>query len=489
MMQGWMDVRVVAGLALLLVVSPAAAADRKAAMERLAANYQQLRQFNGSVLVADEKGVILKKGYGFANAEWQALATPDTKFRIGSITKQFTATLILQLVAEGKVGLDDPLTKYLPDYRKDTGSRVTVTHLLNHTSGIPSYTSNPDFMSKVSRNPYPVAEFVKQFTSGDLEFEPGAKFAYNNSGYFLLGAIIEKVTGKPYAQVLKERIFDPVGMKNTGFDVSATVLPKRASGYDRTPDGYANAPYLDMGLPYSAGSMYSTVEDLYLWDRALYKDTLLPAALKQRMFTPGMNDYAFGWSVRAVNLDDGKTQVATQSHGGGINGFASYLSRAMEKREVVIVLSNVAQSNVQDLASGFLSILHGVEPNPVRRSIGEVLEAVLAKGSATDAIAMYRSLKAQKPAEYKFTAGELNRLGYRLMAQGRLPDAIEIFKLNAEMYPKDWNIYDSLGEAYLANGNKAQAAENYRRSLELAPENTNAVKVLKQLEAPEALGL
>ena len=162
--------------------------------------------------------------------EWKISNTPDTKFRLGSITKQFTATLIMQLVEEGKVKLDGKLSDYLLDYRKDIGEKVTVHQLLNHTSGIPSYTALPGFFSDVSRNPYSVADFVKKYASNNLEFEPGSKFSYNNSGYFLLGAIVEKVTGKPYEQVLKEKILDPLGMKNTGYDHFDRLLEKRASG-------------------------------------------------------------------------------------------------------------------------------------------------------------------------------------------------------------------------------------------------------------------
>lgn len=487
MKRGWMNAGGVAGLALLLAVSSAGAASRKDSIDRLAAKYTELKQFNGALLVADDKGIILKKGYGQANFEWQLPVTPDTKFRIGSVTKQFTAALILKLVEEGKVGLEDPITKHLPDYRQDTGSRITVTHLLNHTSGIPSYTSRPDFGEKVSRNPYKVADFVKQFASGDLEFEPGSKYAYNNSGYFLLGTIIEKVTGKTYAQVLRERIFEPLGMKNTGYDVSETLLAKRASGYERNPDGFVNAAYLDMGLPYAAGSMYSTVEDLYLWDRALYGDKVLPAALKQKMFTPGLGDYGFGWNLEPTQLDDGKTKVATTSHGGGINGFSAFLIRVPEKKEVIIVLSNVGRGvRARSLAAGVLSVLHGVTPQTPLKPIGEVVWESLAKGTATDAITRYKAVKVKNPTEYFFGPGELNSVGYRLMQGGRLPEAIEIFKFNVELFPQDGNVHDSLGEAYLAHGDKVQAVTSYRRSLELDPTNTNAEKVLKQLEQPAA---
>ncbi|WP_375773689.1 serine hydrolase [Archangium gephyra] len=482
----WLHARVVSALVVFVLALPAAeAATRQQEIDRLVTKYNQLRQFNGTVLVADEKGLVLKKGYGQANFEWQLPNTHDTKFRLGSITKQFTSMVIMQLAAEGKLSLDDKLTKHLPDYRKDTGDRVTISHLLNHTSGIPSYTSSPTFFANDSRDPYSVADFVKKFASGDLEFEPGTKFSYNNSGYFLLGAIIEKLTGMTYAQALQQRIFGPLGMKNTGYDVHATVLPKRASGYQFGPGGLVNAPYLDMGLPYAAGSLYSTVEDLYLWDRALYLDTLLPAPLKQQLFTPGMNQYAHGWVVHPIMLNDGKTELASIGHSGGINGFATLLIRAPERKELVVLLDNTARGDkLMDLAAGVLSILHRIPPQQPREAIGEVVMATLGKSSVAEAIARYKTLKATKAAEYDFSAQELNRVGYQLLGTGRSADAIEIFKLNVEVFPGDGNAYDSLAEAYMKSGNKEQAVVNYRRSLELTPANANAVEMLKKLEAP-----
>ncbi|MCP3100223.1 serine hydrolase [Myxococcus sp. K15C18031901] len=480
---------VVFGLMACALASAASAAPSKAAMDKLAAQYHKLRQFNGTVLVANEGGIVLEKAYGSANFEWQVPNTPDTKFRIGSITKQFTAMVILQLVAEGKLELDAPVTRYLPDYRKDTGDRVTLTHLLNHTSGIPSYTSHPDFNDKVARNPYTVSDFVRQHASGDLAFEPGTQFSYNNSGYFLLGAIIEKVTGKSYAKALQERIFTPVGMKDSGYDVSATVLPKRASGYVLRPTGYLNAPYIDMGLPYAAGSLYSTVGDLYRWDRALSQGKLLPKPLEERMFTPGLRNYAFGWSVKSLKLDDGKTEVATQSHGGGINGFNTFLVRVPASKEVVIVLDNTSRGDkVEELARGLLSILHGVTPRAPRPPIGEVVLERLAKAPVADVVAMYRDLKANKATQYDFSPGQLNTVGYILLRDQRMADALEVFKLNAESYPQDSNAHDSLGEAYLASGDEAKALASYRRSLELDPDNRNAVEVIERLEkkAPKA---
>jgi CubicO group peptidase (beta-lactamase class C family) len=197
--------RIIACTVVLLIgfQHAALAQDHAAKIQEVLTLAHKYRQFNGSALVAENGKVIYKGGFGMANMEWDIPNTPDTKFRLGSITKQFTAVLTLQLVEQGKIKLDGKLSEYLPDYRKDIGEKVTVHHLLTHTSGIPSYTSQPGFFANVSRNPYKVAEFVKTYTSGNLEFEPGTKFSYNNSGYFLLGAIVERITGKSYEQALK----------------------------------------------------------------------------------------------------------------------------------------------------------------------------------------------------------------------------------------------------------------------------------------------
>lgn len=230
----------------LITATSAFAQQNVKQIDGLMKQYYDYGQFNGSILVAEKGKIIYEHGFGMANMEWAIPNQPDTKFRIGSVTKQFTATLILQLVEEGKIKLDGKITDYLTDYRKDTGEKVTIHQLLNHTSGIPSYTDRRNFMAESSRNPYGVADFIKKFASEDLAFEPGSKFSYNNSGYSILGAIIEKVTGKSYEAVLTERIFKPLGMTNSGYDNFAPLIKHRASGYQKTPDGFVNADYLDI---------------------------------------------------------------------------------------------------------------------------------------------------------------------------------------------------------------------------------------------------
>lgn len=471
-------------LALQTCVFAQTAKTRAAKIDEVMTLANKYRLFNGSVLVAEDGKVIYKKGLGLANMEWNIPNTPETKFRLGSITKQFTATLIMQLVEQGKVKLDGKISDYLPDYRKDVGEKVTVHQLLNHTSGIPSYTGLPGFFQDVSRNPYTVGAFVKKYASNDLEFEPGSKFSYNNSGYFLLGAIVEKVTGKSYEQVLKEKIFAPVGMKNTGYDHFDTLIERRATGYQKTPDGYINAPYLDMSIPYAAGSIYSTVDDLYLWDQALYTDRVLSAQSKELMFKPNLENYAYGWTIRKTSFDE---KIPVITHGGGINGFTTTIVRFPGQRHLIVMLDNTAGgSNIDRIAAELAKILYNQPHVLPKMSIAEAMFKTVGEKGLVAAIAQYRDLKAKQSDVYDFSEEELNRLGYQLLGARKVDEGIEVLKLNVDAYPAAFNTYDSLGEAYMTSGNKELAIVNYKKSLELNPKNTNATQMLSRLESKAA---
>ena len=485
-----MKLQITKALFLFLIVflagqSSGYAQDKSVKIDELMKIYQSYGQFNGSALVAENGKVIYKKGLGLANMEWNIPNETDTKFRLGSITKQFTAALVLQLTEQGKVKLDGKISDYLPDYRKDVGDKITVHHLLTHTSGIPSYTSQPRFFEDVSRNSFVVADFVKKYASGDLEFEPGSKFSYNNSGYFLLGAIIEKVTGKSYEQVLKENILDPLEMKSTGYDHFDTLLSKRASGYDKTPKGYINAPYLDMSIPYAAGSMYSTVEDLYLWDRALYSNKILSAKGKELMFKPNLENYGYGFGISNAALGDTKQTVPVISHTGGINGFNTIIVRLVGNRHLIVLLDNTSQGrNLDKISKNITNILYNQPYSQPKKSIAEALFNTAAEQGAEAAVKQYRNLKANQSATYDFSEAELNTLGYQLLGMKKIKDAIEIFKLNVEAYPQASNPYDSLGEAYMMSGDKELALKNYKKALELDPQNANAASIIKRLESP-----
>jgi CubicO group peptidase (beta-lactamase class C family) len=340
---------------LFTTLAAAQSAGVAARLEAAANAFAKNRAFTGSVLVAKDNKVILEKGYGMANLELDVPNTPDTKFRLGSITKQFTSAAILQLQEQGKLSVDDAACKFI-DSCPAAWKPITVRHLLTHTSGIPSYTAMKGFMTpKFHRIPLTPMETLMLTADKPLDFEPGSRFSYDNSGYIFLGIIIEKVSREDYADYLEKHIFGPLDMQNSGYDQTRTVLKNRASGYSPKTDGFRNADYLDMSLPYAAGALYSTVRDLYRWDRALYTEKVLGKASKEAMWTPGKGNYGFGWTIAPIYKHK---QVG---HGGGINGFSTYIGRFPDDDAVVIVLSNNEGANAVVLANALAGTLFGAE--------------------------------------------------------------------------------------------------------------------------------
>jgi CubicO group peptidase (beta-lactamase class C family) len=293
-----------------------------------------------AVIVVRNGQVLHRAAYGMANLELGVALTPEHVFRIGSVTKQFTSAAIMMLTEEGKLALTDPIAKFLPDYPAQ-GRAITVEHLLTHTSGIQSYTDMPRWRG-MWRQDMPLSELIDLFKNEPMQFSPGEKWRYNNSGYILLGAIIEKVSGRKYAEFVQERIFTPLGMTDTRYDVTEQVIARRAAGYTRTGDRIVNAQYLSMTQPYAAGSLVSTVDDLAKWDAALGAGRVLKAESLAKSFTSyrlsGGNDtnYGYGWQISRYEGRD------VQEHGGGIFGFRAYVVRIPSERVYVAVLSNMA---------------------------------------------------------------------------------------------------------------------------------------------------
>jgi CubicO group peptidase (beta-lactamase class C family) len=308
-------------------------------------------RFSGSVLVARDGRALLAKGYGLANAEWDIPNSPGTKFRLGSLTKQFTALAILQLEEKGKLKVEDPVCKYVAECPPAWG-KITIHHLLTHTSGIPSFTSFPDYAPTMNQRS-PVSKTVERFKGKPLEFEPGEKFAYSNSGYVLLGYILEKVSEQEYGEYLEQNVFGPLKMRNSGYDSAAAILKQRAGGYMRRAGKLANALYIDMTVPHAAGALYSTVEDLLLWDQALYTEKLVSKKSLDKIFTPFKSDYAYGWFVAK------KLNRKYIGHAGGINGFSTMIERYPDDKVTVIVLSNVEGSAVGPAARDLAAIVFG----------------------------------------------------------------------------------------------------------------------------------
>ncbi len=303
------------------------------------------QSFSGAILVAHRGQVLIKRGYGFANAEWSVPNTPQTKFEIGSLTKQFTATAILQLVEAGKLRLDSPVAAYIPDLPQ-TWSRITIHQLLTHTSGIPNTAKLSDYTQGLHHH-YTPQELIGLVRDRPLDYEPGAKWKYSNTDYYLLGYLIERVSAEPYATYLQHRLFGSLAMMDTGYNSYTAILPRRATGYADENGQRQNAERPDSSIPFSAGAVYSTVEDLLIWDEALYNEKITKRSTQEKMFTSykeGGEGYGYGWFLTA------KEGRKKQYHEGSTFGFASFLARYPDDHLLVVVLSNQEGTDVKTVA-------------------------------------------------------------------------------------------------------------------------------------------
>lgn len=296
--------------------------------------------FRGAVLVGIDGKVVFEKAYGIADEEWRANNTVHTKFRIGSLSKQFTAACILLLQERGRLNVSDPVSRYLSGLPQ-SWQAITIHQLLTHTSGIPDYTGSPEFrrIKRTGATPRQMTELV---ADKPLDFPPGTNWSYSNTGYILLGMVIEKISGLPYNEFLKKQILDPLGMSNSGYDRATDIIKERASGYQKKDGRLENADFLDMSVPYAAGDIYSTVEDMYRWNEALAEDgKLLSAASREQMFTEyteaAHEGQHYGYGVVISHLKFGKLLYY---HGGGVEGFSSVIQRYPRDRVCIVVLSN-----------------------------------------------------------------------------------------------------------------------------------------------------
>lgn len=322
----------------------------------ITAQIKRLHVPGASLAIVRDGHITKAQGYGFANLELRSAATKETVYEIGSTSKQFTATAIMMLVEEGKVRLDDTITKYFPE-APQAWRGITIRHLLTHTSGIQNHVAVPHWLDVFTTNlafetaPSP-DELLKMFFKLPLEFQPGETWAYDNTGYYLLGIIIEKASGKSYWRFLDERIFKPLGMNATRSTDPQPIVRNRASGYEWKNDHFENRPVLLPAIAFSAGSLLSTVEDMAKWDAALYTEKLLKKSSLVQMWTPvATNDgaaapsnYGFGWFIDSYH---GHRLV---QHSGGTPGFSSVIYRFIDDKLTIIFLTNHADRILDELA-------------------------------------------------------------------------------------------------------------------------------------------
>ncbi len=410
-----------------------------------------------AILVSIDGKIIYKKGLGYANIEQNKVFEPTTKFRIGSVSKQFIASSILKLQEKGKISTDDKLSKYLPDFPQ--GDQVTIYQLLTHTSGIHSYTNRPDFIEKVTTKTS-TDEVLKLIMSDEYDFDPGEKWLYNNSGYFILGHIVELVSGKPLDLFLKEEFFDPLKMTNTGIYSNQARPDNEALGYEYDGTKYKLALDWDMSWAGGAGALYSTVEDLYKWNEALFNGKVLSDASLEQAFKPSVLSngkepevpaYGFGWGLEPYR------GIRTIGHGGGLHGFVCYLSRAVDEKINIVVFTN-STPLYERLSPEVVSTTIG---NFILKDKLEPQEALLTKDISAEELQNFSG-------KYDYGQGMILTVtveGNQIFAQMTGQPNFEIFPADNDMFY--WKVVDAKIQFKRNEAGEITAATHFQGGMEI----------------------
>lgn len=449
--------------------------------------YNKIGQFNGLVLVAENGKILYEKAFGKASYEWNINNSLDTKIEVASITKTFTALMIMQLIEQGKIKLDGTIADYLPDYPKETGTKITVDHLLRHSSGLqqdiadfpPNSNNFPDIVAKINEEFFSLEEQVQIIAKRSLLFEPGTKYSYSSDGYAVLGRIIEKVTGWSYEQALQKLVRDPLHLKNTGYKDHLAIVEKKAQGYAKTFSGISRGRQIGIN---PSGGIYSTIHDLFTWEQALYTDQLISKKSKDLLFTKTPYLVGYGWQISNNYFNSTSDSIKMVRCTGSLPGFNSLVVRFPEQKKTIIVMENLKQPYykqmeiVYTIASALFNKPYAL-PKP---SLAAAMLESIKKTGIKSSLELYEANKKNK--SHYINEGEINGAGYYLLKDLKaFDDAIAIFKLNIELFPSSANVYDSLGEAYMDKGDKANAILFYQKSLQLDPGNDNAKQRIEKL--------
>ncbi|REH52429.1 CubicO group peptidase (beta-lactamase class C family) [Tenacibaculum gallaicum] len=443
------------------------------------ANYlDSLDGFSGAVLIAKNGSVLFKKAYGFAHLGHKVKNRTDTKFNQGSIGKTFTAVAILQLIQQKKIKLTDKIGDYLPNYpNKIARDSVTIAHLLTHTSGLPHFFARKSFING-SKDLYRFANnFSSLYENEPMESKPGEIFSYRNTNYLILGRIIETVTGKEYNKYLESNIYSAASMENTGnYDLDHPIN-NAAEGYTTSevhPDKLKINIHTYPVRGGAHGGGYTTLDDLYKFSQALQNYKLLNGKYTSLYTTPLNKDSHYGYGMQFSNPDKGTIYGHTGGHYGVGNEWRVY----KQEGYTVIILTN------KDANKGFLDARYFIEKTIAGSTpkldnyffTKKVIKAYLNSG-------LEQAKATIKNSKFKLSEIELNTEGYEMIKRGFYKKAIDLFTLEVLFFPESYDAYDSLGEAYMENGQIKKAIKNYQKSLKLNPDNTNAVEKLKELKS------
>lgn len=457
------------------------AQSKKEKMDEIMKTYHDYNMFDGSVLVSENGRIVYEAAFGMANREWNIPNTTDTKFMIGSVSKPITALLALIQVQKGLLDLDKTIENYLPEFSGKPAAKVTIRQLLNHTSGIPNYDIIKDFFPRISRQNFSREAYIKIFMDSSLAFEPGTKYLYSSWGYFTLGYIMERVTGKSYAQLMKEDIFDKAGMKNSGSYYHTQIVEKRASGYDYSLGGYTSGDFRDQSNTMGTGDLYSTVEDIFKLDRAISDHSLLNKKLTDEMLAPGMRpaQYGFGWFNKMFKYTS-TDSVASNFHLGSTEGFISFVRRIPDTNSLIVILCNSAPTDFFGITENLGKVLYD-KPVQLKQPVHKAMEKLIAEQGAAKALEAYTRMKADT-AHFYIDWISMNFLAEELLTLKRYEDARIISENNAAEFPRYDLVMVTMGNIYLALNRKPDAIIFFKKALALNPDYEEAKNRLKELE-------
>lgn len=452
---------------------------------QLVDSYAKQRGFNGTVLIARGGKVLFRGSYGQADAEWAIPNQPDARYRIGSLSKPLIATLIMQLVEQGRLKLDGTLGTYLPTlYAGTEAASVTVEQLLSHTSGLADLPARYDdvWWQTAARHSYAPLDFAREWIKPQLLEKPGTKWRYNNNGFYLLGILIEQVTGQLLAEALRQRLFEPAAMQQSGLYSEQAILPNLALGYTRSPKGeLQHPPAIHSSVSFSAAGIYTSADDLFRFDCALYGTRLLQPASRALMLQAHSADYGFGWNVGQWKLPDGR-HLPVVSHTGSVPGYQSYYLRSEPNQDCVIILDNFWQGNlVVQMGQDLLEVLNGKPMQLAKRSLDDYLTPIAYREGSQAMRAAYQRILPQI-TDYDLSENTFNALGYKFLRAGRTDDAILVFTWATQRFPTSSNTHDSLGEAYRKAGQLPEARRSYAAALALNPTSESAKKAIEELK-------
>lgn len=454
---------------------------KQAKLSAIMQAYHNYNMFDGAVLVAENGKIIYKDAFGLANREWNIANSTDTKFMIGSISKPLTAALMLIQVQKGLIGLDKTIDEYLPEFKNKPAAKVTIRLLLGHKSGMPNYDIINDFFPRISRQNFTREDYVKIYMASELSFKPDSGWAYSSWGYFTLGYIMEKVSGKSYAQLMKDDIFSKLQMNNSGSYFHTQIVPNRATGYDYSFGGYTSADFRDQSNTMGTGDIYSTVEDLFKFHLSITNHTLINKKLTDEMLSPGIlqyNNYGYGWFNQIFKYTD-TDSIKANFHLGMTEGFISFALRIPETNSFIVILCNSSPTDFFGITKSLIKVLYD-KPVKLKQPVHKKMETYIAQLGATDAVEEYKKLKKDS-LNYYIDWISMNFIAEQLLTLKKYDDARVIAENNvAEFSDKDL-VMITMGNIYLALNKKEEAIKFYKKTLLLNPEYEEAKRRLRKL--------